>query len=102
MVICECGKQEKIKTSWTDRKHGRRFYCCPTLGSNCGFIGRVDPLMCHRVVDVIPDMLKARNELEDDMEEQGLLLREKELLVKKLMKHLVIAWILVFVVVKNF
>ncbi|PWA46012.1 zinc finger, GRF-type [Artemisia annua] len=74
VVICECGKTATIKTSWTNRNSGRRFYYCPA----CGFIGWIDPPMCYRVVDVIPGILRARNELEEDLEEQFLLMREKK------------------------
>ncbi|GJY78237.1 reverse transcriptase domain, reverse transcriptase zinc-binding domain protein [Tanacetum coccineum] len=73
MVICKCGKTEKIKTSWTSRNLGRRFYRCP----NCGFIGWIDPLMCYRAVDVIPGLFKAKNELEEDLKERVSLTREK-------------------------
>ncbi|GJZ73395.1 RNA-directed DNA polymerase, eukaryota, partial [Tanacetum coccineum] len=56
----------------------------PEKGTNYGFIEWVDPLMCHRALDVIPGFLRARNELEEDFDEQCLLLWEKENLVKKL------------------
>ncbi|GJR08011.1 abscisic acid receptor PYR1-like protein [Tanacetum coccineum] len=57
-------------------------------GTNCGFIEWVDPPMCHRALDVIHGLLRVRNELEEDLEEQCLLLKEKENLVKKLSKIL--------------
>ncbi|PWA61190.1 zinc finger, GRF-type [Artemisia annua] len=66
VLICDCGKQATIKTSWTNRNPGRRFYCCPS----CGFIGWTDPPMCCRAVVVIPGLLRARNELEEELEEQ--------------------------------
>ncbi|GJZ16290.1 hypothetical protein Tco_0551967 [Tanacetum coccineum] len=55
--------------------------------------------MCYRAVDVIPGLLRARNELEEDLEEQVSLMREKDALVKKLKNMLVLSWIFVFVVV---
>ncbi|GJR07284.1 hypothetical protein Tco_0530268 [Tanacetum coccineum] len=91
MVICASGKIAKIKTQWTDRNPGRH---------NCCFIGWVNPPMCNRALDVIPCLLRSRNELEEILKEQCLLLSEKENLVKKLRKNLVIAWLFVFVVYK--
>ncbi|GJR07285.1 hypothetical protein Tco_0530269 [Tanacetum coccineum] len=52
-------------------------------------------------LDVIPCLLRYRNELEVILKEQCLLLSEKENLVKKLRKNLVIAWLFVFVVLGN-
>ncbi|GJZ64355.1 zinc finger, GRF-type containing protein [Tanacetum coccineum] len=67
MVICGCGNEDKIKTSWTDRNLGRRFYGCRMEATNCGFFGWVDPPMCERSLDVIPRLLKAKNVLEEDL-----------------------------------
>ncbi|GJY41585.1 hypothetical protein Tco_0428855, partial [Tanacetum coccineum] len=39
----------------------------------------------------------AKNEMKEDLEKQVLMVKEKEVLVKKLKKQLVLAWILVFV-----
>ncbi|GKB12002.1 hypothetical protein Tco_0845925 [Tanacetum coccineum] len=69
---------------------------------NCGFMGWVDPPMCHKALDVIHALLSAKNELEEDLEEQCMLLKDNEILAKKLRKNMVIAWILVFVVLSIF
>ncbi|PWA88400.1 zinc finger, GRF-type [Artemisia annua] len=74
VVICDCGKQAIIKTSLTNKNPGRRFYYCPA----CGFIGWADPPMCCQAVDVIPGLLRARNDLEEDLEEQLMLMRKKD------------------------
>lgn len=79
MVICECGKTDKIKTSETNRNLVK--------GSTTA-------------VDVIHGLLKARNELDYDLEEQVLLLGEKDTPVKKLKKVLGLTWILVVVMFK--
>ncbi|GKC65088.1 zinc finger, GRF-type containing protein [Tanacetum coccineum] len=100
MVICACGKITEIKTLLTDRNTSRKFFYFPTLGTNCGFIGWVDSQMWHKALDVIHDLLRARNDLEEDLEELCLMLREKENLVKKLWKNPLIAWLLAFVVYK--
>ncbi|GJS61760.1 hypothetical protein Tco_0656544 [Tanacetum coccineum] len=52
----------------------------------------VDPPMCHKALDAIHGLIKARNELEEDLEEKCLLLGEKENLMKKLRQNMVIAY----------
>nr|GEU79294.1 zinc finger, GRF-type [Tanacetum cinerariifolium] len=58
---------------------------------NCVFFAWFDSPLCDRVVDVIPGLLRARNRLKEDLEEQCMLLREKE----KLVQALVVAWMYV-------
>nr|GEU73741.1 zinc finger, GRF-type [Tanacetum cinerariifolium] len=53
-------------------------------------------------IDVIPGLLRAGNELEKELEEQVLLMRENDALVKKLKKMLALSWIFVFVIFKFF
>nr|GEX86337.1 zinc finger, CCHC-type [Tanacetum cinerariifolium] len=48
------------------------------LVTNCGFVGWLDPPMYDRVVDAIPDLLRVRNELEDDLKNRILMLGERE------------------------
>nr|GEV68019.1 zinc finger, GRF-type [Tanacetum cinerariifolium] len=73
------------------------------LGANCGFVGWLDPPMYDRVVDAIPDLLRARNELEDDLKNQILMLRERDGAIGEEAEELpVVACILVFVVFKYF
>ncbi|PWA88568.1 zinc finger, GRF-type [Artemisia annua] len=91
VLICDCGKQATIKTSWTNRNSGRRFYCCPS----CGFIGWTDPSMCCRAVAVIHGLLRARNELEEELEEQLRLMREKDQQLKKLNKFLILRFMVI-------
>ncbi|KAL8197747.1 hypothetical protein R6Q57_024281 [Mikania cordata] len=64
MVFCGCGKEAVIRTSWTSRNPGRRFYSCPDQGSNCSFITWVDPEMCPRSILIISGLLKSKNEAE--------------------------------------
>ncbi|GJW97726.1 zinc finger, GRF-type containing protein [Tanacetum coccineum] len=64
MVRCACGLKAVIRTSWT-RDPGRRFYGCPTLSPTCvNFLRWFDPPMCQRSVQIIPGLLRSRNELE--------------------------------------
>ncbi|GJZ46333.1 zinc finger, GRF-type containing protein [Tanacetum coccineum] len=84
MVIRGCGNKAKIKTSWTDRNPGRRFYGCRMEATNYGFFGWVDPPMCERSLDV----------LEEDIEDHVLMLREKEQMITKLRKYLVVACVM--------
>nr|GEV45648.1 putative cytochrome P450 [Tanacetum cinerariifolium] len=61
------------------------------------------PWLCRiGALDVIPGLLRARNKLEEDLEEKRMLVRKLEKLVWKLKKYMVIARILIFVVFKFF
>ncbi|KAL8205756.1 hypothetical protein R6Q57_009307 [Mikania cordata] len=64
MVFCWCGKQARLRTYWTSRNPGRRFYCFPEKGSNCKFVGWHDPEMCQRSLEIILGLLRSKNELE--------------------------------------
>ncbi|GJX30480.1 hypothetical protein Tco_0238559 [Tanacetum coccineum] len=76
MVMCNCWKIAKIKTTWTDRNPGRRFYYCDNLVSYS--------YQLNQSVDVIHGLLRARNQLNEDLEEKYMLLKEKEKLVHAL------------------
>lgn len=49
--------------------------------------------MCCRAVTVIPGLLRARNELEEELEEQLRLMREKDHQLKKLKKFPIFSWV---------
>lgn len=49
--------------------------------------------MCCRAVAVIPGLLRARNELEEVLEEQLRLMREKDHQLKKLNKLFLLSWV---------
>ncbi|GKC84430.1 zinc finger, GRF-type containing protein [Tanacetum coccineum] len=84
---CACGLEAMIRTSWTNRKPGRRFYGCPTLSSTCvNFLKWYDPPMCQRSVQIIPGLLRSRNELEEILA----MVEEKR---RKLLKFLIISWV---------
>ncbi|GJW88215.1 hypothetical protein Tco_0163555, partial [Tanacetum coccineum] len=70
--------------------------------TNCGFFEWIDQPMCEKALDVIPRLLRVWNVLEEDLEEDVLMLREKEQMVKKLRKCLLVACVMVFVVFKYF
>ncbi|KAL8248771.1 hypothetical protein R6Q59_005639 [Mikania micrantha] len=67
MVVCHCGRFAIVRTSWTNQNPGRRFYSCPMQGTKCRFIGWVDPPMCPRSKEIIPDLLKSKNKVDLDM-----------------------------------
>ncbi|GKD65698.1 hypothetical protein Tco_1307806 [Tanacetum coccineum] len=69
MVVYTCGEDVVVRTSWTKRNQGKRFYACPTF---CPFLGWVDPPMCPRSMDIIPGLLRSRNQMKDllDMTEE--------------------------------
>nr|KAJ0228174.1 hypothetical protein LSAT_V11C100031460 [Lactuca sativa] len=64
MVLCFCGNVVVVRTSWTSRNPGHRFYTCPKMGSRCGFLGWVDPPMCQRSTVIIPGLLRTMNRYE--------------------------------------
>ncbi|GJY86780.1 hypothetical protein Tco_0500806 [Tanacetum coccineum] len=66
MVRCRiCRSPGVIKTSWTPTNPGRRFYCCSKRGTNYGIIDWFDPPMCDRAVQIIPELLRTMNELQE-------------------------------------
>ncbi|GJU21162.1 hypothetical protein Tco_1154504 [Tanacetum coccineum] len=86
MVRCACGLEAVIWTSWTNRNPSRRFYGCPTLSPTCvNFLRMYDPLMCQRLVQIIPGLLRSHNELEEIIA----MVEEKR---HKLLKFLIIGW----------
>ncbi|KAK9074546.1 hypothetical protein SSX86_007144 [Deinandra increscens subsp. villosa] len=89
MVFCWCGDEAIIRTSWTTRNPGRRFYGCPRTASTCRFIGWYDPQMCQRSTEIIPGLLRARNELEEKIKD----LEAERIWMRKLLK---ITWICFF------
>ncbi|GJT57134.1 hypothetical protein Tco_0992188 [Tanacetum coccineum] len=69
---------------------GRRFYGCPTISPTCvNFLQWFDPPMCQRSVQIIPGLLRSRNELKEILT----MVEEKRL---KLMKFLIISWVVFF------
>ncbi|KAJ9565721.1 hypothetical protein OSB04_001687, partial [Centaurea solstitialis] len=66
---CNCGSIGSIKTSWTSRNPGRRFYSCSNKKQRCGFIRWFDPPMCSRSMEVIPGLLNSKNQLDAKIKE---------------------------------
>ncbi|MFS8030410.1 putative transcription factor GRF family [Helianthus anomalus] len=62
MVLCNCGQEAKILTSWTDLNGGRRFYSCQRWMQTIHWVGR--PPMCSRPVCIIHGLLRNKNQLE--------------------------------------
>ncbi|GJT26634.1 zinc finger, GRF-type containing protein [Tanacetum coccineum] len=86
MVRCACGLEAVIRTSWTNRNPGRRFYGCLTLSPTCvNFLRWYDPPMCQRSVQIVPGLLRSRNELEEIVA----MVEEKR---RKLLKFLITSW----------
>ncbi|GJZ83743.1 hypothetical protein Tco_0648916 [Tanacetum coccineum] len=71
--------------AWTNRNPGLRCYCCGNLVSYSYQL--IESVL---VVDMIPGLLRARNQLKEDLEEKCMLLRENEKLVKNLMEALLV------------
>ncbi|KAL8206225.1 hypothetical protein R6Q57_009776 [Mikania cordata] len=90
MAFCACGKQAIIRTSWTSKNPGRRFFSCQEQGCNTGFIGWFDPPMSDRSIDIIPGLLKSKNDLH-------IQLKTSVAESKSLKKKLIFSWIGFFV-----
>ncbi|CAI9286354.1 unnamed protein product [Lactuca saligna] len=85
MVICTCGSVTVRVTYWTDLNPGRRFWSCARNGRSCPFLGWVDDPMCHRVVEVIPSLLRRMNNVQ-------MLLIQARADVVKLKWMLILSW----------
>ena len=64
MVVCHCGAPALVKTSWTSKNPGRRFYGCPRKVSRCDFFCWYDQQMCSRAMEVILGLLRSKNTVE--------------------------------------
>nr|KAJ0187146.1 hypothetical protein LSAT_V11C900489190 [Lactuca sativa] len=50
MVLCFCGKMAIVRTAWTDKNPGRRFWGCPTEIGKCFFFfgfQHKSPITCY-------------------------------------------------------
>nr|GEX51490.1 zinc finger, GRF-type [Tanacetum cinerariifolium] len=92
MVRCTYGLEAVIRTSWTSRNPSRRLYGCPTLSLTCvNFFMWYDPPMCQRSVQIIPGLLRSRNEIEEILamveEKRRKLLANSDLLKDQLLVY---------------
>nr|KAJ0208981.1 hypothetical protein LSAT_V11C400166630 [Lactuca sativa] len=103
-IICFCGNNFVLRTSWTPFNPGRRFYACPLPDSKYRFLGWFDPPMCDRAKAIIPGLLESMNnlklsvkELEDEIQNLRFYLKmtvkELEDEVCKLKFYLWCSWI---------
>nr|GMD37749.1 zinc finger, GRF-type [Ipomoea batatas] len=94
---CECGRQLVIRTSWTDRNPGRRFWHCSESAvssvfgmKGCGFFDWADPPMCPRAISIIPGLLRRINRDREEIERLKAILdviaKEKEVKTKRCCK----------------
>ncbi|KAK1428087.1 hypothetical protein QVD17_16915 [Tagetes erecta] len=81
MVFCHCGKDATTRTSWTLKNPGRRFYACASQVARCGFFEWLDEKRCQACTDIIPGLLRAKNDLES---QNFVLLQSNDTLSKKL------------------
>ncbi|CAA0829090.1 Unknown protein [Striga hermonthica] len=77
-VSCNCGDKLHLKTSWTARNPGRRYWACPKYGSAgyCGIFIWYDPEMCERSKSIIPGLLNKMNKYRHELEQLNI--RERE------------------------
>ena len=90
MAICHCGAPATIRTSWTSKNPGRRFYGCPRKVGKCDYFSWYDQQLCNRAMDVIPGLLRSKNKAEASLKE-----KEKEVLILKFL--LIVSWV-VFII----
>ncbi|KAM7501346.1 hypothetical protein LguiB_000250 [Lonicera macranthoides] len=64
-MYCYCCIPTIVRTSWTDNNPGRRFRACEQ--GVCGYFSWVDPPMCKRSKEIIPGLLRKKNQLEDEV-----------------------------------
>ncbi|KAJ9538149.1 hypothetical protein OSB04_030882, partial [Centaurea solstitialis] len=72
MVICPCGADAMIRTSWTTSNPGRRFYCCSRTVSvqlgkvrSCGFICWMEQPLDSRSIDIVRGLLRSKKNIEE-------------------------------------
>ncbi|CAB4295128.1 unnamed protein product [Prunus armeniaca] len=63
-MVCWCGKNARIRTSWTISNLGRRFAVCVKGRGGCDLWVWYGVEMCERSKVVIPWLLKSRDKLE--------------------------------------
>ncbi|RAL48638.1 hypothetical protein DM860_000958 [Cuscuta australis] len=65
---CRRGKEMNIITAWTDMNPGRRYWECGGKGyRKCRYWEWIDPPMCHRLMKIIPRLLKKKNSMEEEV-----------------------------------
>ncbi|OIT20508.1 hypothetical protein A4A49_65717, partial [Nicotiana attenuata] len=68
VYFCRCGRVALFQISWTDKNHGRRFYCCH-LGKApgaCEFFRWHDDQMPEKTRRVISGLLRKVNTYEKE------------------------------------
>nr|GEX23691.1 hypothetical protein [Tanacetum cinerariifolium] len=75
IVVCTCGEDVVVRTSlllFVTLFSFYKSFCLYFKGENSPFLGWAYPLMCLRVVDIIPGLLRSRNQMEHllDMTEE--------------------------------
>ena len=53
LVLCKCGKEAMLTTSWTTKNLGRRFYGCDKGKNGCNYFSWHDPQVNPREKKVI-------------------------------------------------
>ncbi|BFG15065.1 hypothetical protein CerSpe_013390 [Prunus speciosa] len=87
-MVCCCGMNARILTSWTISNPGRRFVVCAKGRGGCDFWVWYDMEMCESSKVVIPGLLKSRDKLENSLAKA----RRRE---KVLWAALVVSWMLI-------
>ncbi|KAB1223183.1 hypothetical protein CJ030_MR2G011920 [Morella rubra] len=77
--FCNCDIQASLKTSWTEKNLGRRFWGCPRFGKKsmplaCVYFAWYDPPLYKRTLEFFPPLMRRIKMLEAELQKQ----REKE------------------------
>ncbi|GER33285.1 GRF zinc finger containing protein [Striga asiatica] len=69
-----CGLKVYLKTSWTRKNLGRRYWACPKYGNfgYCGIFIWFDPNICERAKNIIPGLLEKSNKHQHQIEQYKL------------------------------
>ncbi|KAK4417213.1 hypothetical protein Salat_2546900 [Sesamum alatum] len=89
-VSCKCGKQARLKCSWTNENPGRRFYSCEDYKKirhgrhGCDFFLWEDPPVCPRAMVVVPGLLRNIREKEKRISSLNENIKEKDIQIASL------------------
>ncbi|KAK4430711.1 hypothetical protein Salat_0832800 [Sesamum alatum] len=90
-VSCKCGKQARLKCSWTNDNPGRRFYSCEDYKWE-------DPPMCPRAMVVVLGLLRNIREKEERISSLNENIKEKDIQIVSLkMKLSVVVVVSLFI-----
>ncbi|KAK1354984.1 GRF-type domain-containing protein [Heracleum sosnowskyi] len=116
-VVCNCGMNARLRTSWTSKNPGKRFWSCckPKEVRQCNFFMWMDDELGGRAKEIISELKQRNSFLEDQvmkLEDKLIKKKKKTEMVKKkkeaqfnmfcIIMMCFIAFILIFCIKKEF